>query len=66
MLDIVFPRVYFTEGNEWKFLAVIAGKSVEYTITEYEAMGLAESILRASKQKQKPAALVEHEARCAV
>lgn len=66
MLDIVFPRVYFTEGNEWKFLAVIAGKSVEYTITEYEAMGLAESILRASKQKQKPAALVEHGERCAI
>ena len=66
MLDIIFPRVYFTRDGEWKFCAVVNSKSVEYTITEYEAMGLAESILRASKQKYKPAELVEHGERCAI
>lgn len=66
MLDIVFPRVYFNQNGEWKFLAVINSKSVEYTITEYEAMALAESILRASKERYKPAEMVEHEKRCAI
>lgn len=65
MLDVVFPRVYFNSGC-WKFLAVIGGKSVEYAITEYEAMGLAESILRAAQQMRKPVELVEHDERCAV
>lgn len=65
MLDMVFPRVYFNDGG-WKFLAVIGGKSVEYSITEYEAMGLAASILRASQAKARPEELTEHDRRCAI
>lgn len=54
MLDIVFARVYFRREGGWAFTALIDGKMVERAISEYDAMGLAESILTAAKRKSDP------------
>lgn len=53
MLDIVFPRVYFGKSG-WTFTAVLDGKLIERNISEYHAMGLAESIMAAQKRRADP------------
>ena len=64
MLTIEWPKVYYSK-NGWTFTAVIDGRLVERTISEYHAMGLAESIMSAQKGKAKPAELVEWDNRVA-
>lgn len=53
MLEIVWPKVYYNK-NGWVFTAVIDGKLIERTISEYHAMGLAESVMAASKRRADP------------
>lgn len=53
MLEIVWPKVYYSK-NGWTFTAVLDGKLIERTISEYHAMGLAESILAAQKRRADP------------
>jgi hypothetical protein len=50
---IEWPKVYFGK-NGWTFTAVLDGKLIERNISEYHAMGLAESVLAASKRKADP------------
>lgn len=64
MLTIEWPKVYFSK-NGWTFTAVIDGKLVERTISEYHAMGLAESILAAQKARARPTELNEWDRRVA-
>lgn len=64
MLTIEWPKVYFSK-NGWTFTAVIDGKLVERTISEYHAMGLAESILAAQKARARPAELNDWDQRVA-
>ena len=64
MLEIVFARVYYNK-NGWTFTAVIDGKLVERNISEYDAMGLAESIMSAHKAKARPQELEEWDRRVA-
>lgn len=64
MLDIQFPKVYFSK-NGWVFTAVIDGKLVERSISKYHAMGLAESVLAASKAEARPQDLADWDRRVA-
>lgn len=64
MLSIEWPKVYFGKSG-WTFTAVIDGKLVERNISEYDAMGLAESIMSAHKAKARPQELEEWDRRVA-
>jgi hypothetical protein len=64
MLTIDFPKVYYSK-NGWTFTAVIDGKLIERTISQYAALGLGESILAAQKQQARPAELNEWDRRVA-
>lgn len=65
MLDIVWPKVFWGK-NGWTFRAIIDGKMFERTITERDAMGLAESIFAAHHKRAEPDELREHGRRCAI
>lgn len=52
-MTIEWPKVYFGK-NGWTFTAVLDGKLIERNISEYHAMGLAESVLAASKRRADP------------
>ena len=64
-MTIEWPKVYFGKSG-WTFTAVIDGKLVERNISEYDAMGLAESIMSAHKAKARPQELEEwdHQVAC--
>ena len=63
-MTIEWPKVYFGKSG-WTFTAVIDGKLVERNISEYDAMGLAESIMSAHKAKARPQELTEWDRRVA-
>lgn len=63
-MTIEWPKVYFGKSG-WTFTAVIDGKLVERNISEYDAMGLAESIMSAHKAKARPQELEEWDRRVA-
>lgn len=63
-MTIEWPKVYFGKSG-WTFTAVIDGKLVERNISEYDAMGLAESIMSAHKAKARPQELGEWDRRVA-
>lgn len=50
MFQIVWPKVYYSEGR-FQLLGTLSGKAVEWDISEADALGLAESILAAAKRK---------------
>ena len=64
MLKIEWPKVYYSK-NGWSFTAVIDGKLIERPISEYDAMGLAESIMASQKVKARPVELSEWDRRVA-
>lgn len=53
MNKIEFARVYYTHG-EWKFSFVQNGRPVEASFSEYEAAGLAKSIMSAFQKRADP------------
>lgn len=63
-MTVEWPKVYFGKDG-WKFTAVMDGKLIERTISEYDAMGLAESIMAAYKAKARPRELNEWDRRVA-
>ena len=64
MMQIEWPKVYFGKSG-WTFTAVLDGKLIERNISEYDAMGLAESIMSAQKAKARPAELNDWDRRVA-
>ena len=64
MLTIEWPKVYYSK-NGWTFTAVIDGKLVERTISQYAALGLGESIFAAQKQQARPEELNDWDRRVA-
>jgi hypothetical protein len=64
MLTIEWPKVYYGK-NGWTFTAVLDGKLIERPISEYHAMGLAESIMASQKAKARPQELKDWDDRVA-
>jgi hypothetical protein len=64
MLKVEWPKVYYSK-NGWSFSCVLDGKLIERPISEYDALGLAASIMLSEQARAKPQELNEWDRRVA-